>query len=129
MPTTKKPAINFGWLFIYLWYINVNIIGFPSFAGYVTIGEIMEKVMAFQFKSINIINPATFEGAIVYAIVFLVFALVLNRMMRLAVQRALARGSRVHIDRNQGQVYIPIGPNHRLYHCIFHVCPFYSGPV
>jgi small-conductance mechanosensitive channel len=57
--------------------------------------------MAFQFKSINIINPATFEGAIVYAVVFLVFALVLNRMMRLAVERALARGSRVHIDRTR----------------------------
>jgi len=57
--------------------------------------------MAFHFKSINIINPATFEGAIVYAIVFLVFALALNRMMRLAVQRALARGSRVHIDRTR----------------------------
>jgi small-conductance mechanosensitive channel len=57
--------------------------------------------MTFQFKSINIINPATFEGAIVYAIVFLVFAFVLNRMMRLAVERALARGSRVHIDRTR----------------------------
>jgi len=57
--------------------------------------------MGFQFKSINIINPATFEGAIVYAVVFLVFALVLNRMIRLAVQRALARGSRVHIDRTR----------------------------
>ena len=61
----------------------------------------MEKAMAFQFKSINIINPATFEGAVVYAIVFLVFALILNRMMRLAVERALARGSRVHIDRTR----------------------------
>jgi len=57
--------------------------------------------MAFHFKSINIINPATFEGAVVYAIVFLACALVLNRMMRMAVERALARGSRVHIDRTR----------------------------
>jgi small conductance mechanosensitive channel len=57
--------------------------------------------MAFRFKSINIINPATIEGTIVYAIVFLVGALLLNRMMRVAVDRALARGSRVHIDRSR----------------------------
>ena len=61
----------------------------------------MERGMAFHFKSINIINPATFEGAVVYALVFLVCALVLNRMMRLGLERALERGSRVHIDRNR----------------------------
>ena len=58
-------------------------------------------MMGFQFKYYNIINPATFEGAVVYAIVFLIGALVLNRMLSLAVQRALARGSRVHIDRTR----------------------------
>jgi small conductance mechanosensitive channel len=57
--------------------------------------------MAFHFQSINIINPATFEGAIVYAIVFLICALVLNRMLHLAFERVLARGSRLHIDRTK----------------------------
>jgi small conductance mechanosensitive channel len=57
--------------------------------------------MEFNFKSINIINPATFEGAVVYAVVFLICVLVLNRMMSVAVQRALARGSRLHIDRTR----------------------------
>ncbi len=54
-----------------------------------------------HFKSINIINPATIEGAVVYAVAFLVCALVLNRMLRLAVERVLARGSRLHIDRTR----------------------------
>jgi len=57
--------------------------------------------MPFQFKSINILNPATFEGAIVYAIVLLVAAVLLNRMLRMAVERAIARGSRLHIDRTK----------------------------
>ncbi len=57
--------------------------------------------MPFHFQSINIVNPATFEGGVVYAIVFLAGALVLNRMLRLGVERALARGSRVHIDRTR----------------------------
>ena len=57
--------------------------------------------MGFQFKSINIINPATFEGAVVYAVVLLICAVVFNRMLRLAVERVLARGSRVHIDRTR----------------------------
>jgi small-conductance mechanosensitive channel len=52
----------------------------------------------FQFKCVNIINPATFEGAIVYALVLLVCAVLINRMLRLAVNRGLARGSNVHID-------------------------------
>jgi len=56
---------------------------------------------SFQFKSINIFNPATVEGAIVYALVLLVFAVMVNRMLRLGVERALARGSRVHIDRTR----------------------------
>jgi len=57
--------------------------------------------MPLHFKSINVINPATIEGAIVYAIVFLVGTLFVNRMLRLAVERLLARGSRVHIDRTR----------------------------
>jgi len=57
--------------------------------------------MGFQFKYINLINPGTLEGAIVYAAVLLIFAVLLNRMLRLAVERALARGSRVHIDRTR----------------------------
>jgi len=60
-----------------------------------------EKNMGFQFKCINIVNPGTFEGAIVYALVLLVIAAVINRMLRLAVERGLARGSRVHIDRTR----------------------------
>ena len=57
--------------------------------------------MPFQFKCINIVNPATLEGAIVYAFVMLVSAVVINRMLRLGVERALARGSRVHIDQTR----------------------------
>ena len=57
--------------------------------------------MGFQFNCTNIINPATFEGAIVYAVILLVCAVLINRMLRMAVQRALARGSRVHIDRTR----------------------------
>lgn len=54
--------------------------------------------MPSHFQSINIFNPATFEGTVVYAIFFLVGALVLNRMLRLAVEGALARNSRIHLD-------------------------------
>lgn len=61
----------------------------------------MERPMGFQFKCINIINPATFEGAIVYAFVLLVCAVLINRMLRLAVERGLARGSSLHIDRTR----------------------------
>jgi len=57
--------------------------------------------MIFQFKSINIINPATIEGAIVYGIVFLICALIVNRMLHLAVERVITRGSRLHIDRTR----------------------------
>ncbi|MBF0571251.1 MAG: mechanosensitive ion channel family protein [Candidatus Omnitrophica bacterium] len=57
--------------------------------------------MGFQFKSINIVNPATFEGAVVYALILLICAALLNRMLRMGVDRALARGSRVHIDRTR----------------------------
>jgi small conductance mechanosensitive channel len=57
--------------------------------------------MEFHFKSINIINPATFEGAIVYAFAILICALILNHMLRLAVARILARGSSLHIDRTR----------------------------
>ena len=57
--------------------------------------------MPYHFNSINIINPATIEGTIVYAIVLLICAVLLNRMMRLAVDRALARGSHLHIDRTR----------------------------
>ena len=57
--------------------------------------------MPFQFESINIINPATFEGAIVYAVVLLVCAVLLTRMMHLAVERGLARGSHLHVDRTR----------------------------
>jgi len=57
--------------------------------------------MGFQFKYMNIINPDTVEGAAVYALVLLICAVLINRMLRLAVERALARGSRVHIDRTR----------------------------
>ena len=68
-------------LFIFLWYIM--------------------DMTTFQFRSVNIVNPATFEGAIVYAIVLLIFAVLLNRMLRIAVDQAIARGSRLHIDRTR----------------------------
>jgi len=54
--------------------------------------------MMFQLKDINILDPATSEGAVVYAIFFLVCSLIINHMLRLAVERALARGSRLHVD-------------------------------
>lgn len=57
--------------------------------------------MNLQFKSINIINPATLEGAIFYGVILLFCAAFLNRMIRLGVERALARGSRLHIDRTR----------------------------
>ena len=57
--------------------------------------------MGFHFKSINIFNPSTFEGAIVYAYVLLVCAVVINRMLRMGVERAMARGSKVFIDRTR----------------------------
>ncbi len=49
----------------------------------------------------NIANPSTFEGALFYAVVILTCALTLNHMLRLGVERGLARGSRVHIDRTR----------------------------
>lgn len=58
---------------------------------------IMES-MDFHFKSINIFNPATAEGSFVYAVIIFAGAMLFNRMLRLAVERGLARGSRVHID-------------------------------
>lgn len=54
-----------------------------------------------QFKMINFIDARTMEGAIVFAIIFLVFAWVLTRMMRLGVKRILARDSYIHIDRTR----------------------------
>lgn len=57
--------------------------------------------MDFHFKSINIFDPTTLEGAIAYAVLLLVFALFLTRMLRLAVERGLARGSRVHLDKTR----------------------------
>ncbi len=55
--------------------------------------------MPFQFKYINIVNPATIEGAIVYAVVLLIVAVLINRMLRLAIERGLARSSTIiHID-------------------------------
>jgi len=80
MPTPKKDSLFCIGCPFYLWYIIA---------------------MPFQFKYINIVNPSTFEGAVVYAVVLLVFAAFINRMLRLAVERALARGSRLHIDRTR----------------------------
>ena len=57
--------------------------------------------MGFQFRSINLINPATLEGALVYAIVLSICAVLINRMIRLTVERAIARGSRLHVDRTR----------------------------
>lgn len=57
--------------------------------------------MGFHFQGINIFNPATVEGALFYAFILLVCAVLINRMLRLGVERALARGSRVHIDRTR----------------------------
>lgn len=55
----------------------------------------------FHFKSINIFNPATLEGAFFWAAAFMVGAVSINNMLRLAVERALVRGSRIQIDRTR----------------------------
>jgi small conductance mechanosensitive channel len=57
--------------------------------------------MDFQFKGINLFNPSTIEGAVFFAVFLLVCSLFLTRMMRLAVDRGLARGSRVHLDKTR----------------------------
>lgn len=57
--------------------------------------------MDFNFRGMNISNPATPEGAVFYAFIVFVSAMLLNRMLRLGVERGLARGSRVHIDRTR----------------------------
>ena len=50
-------------------------------------------------KSTAFANPATLEGALVYAAVFGFFAWVLSRVLQIAVERALARDSRTSVDR------------------------------
>ena len=57
--------------------------------------------MGYQLKNINFLNPETPEGAIAYAVVFLVLAWFINRLLRKAVQRALSKESRLHIDRTR----------------------------
>ncbi|MDE2221802.1 MAG: mechanosensitive ion channel family protein [Candidatus Omnitrophica bacterium] len=57
--------------------------------------------MGLDFKSINILNPATLEGSVAYALIVLFCAVSVNRMLRLGVERALARGSRMNIDRTR----------------------------
>ncbi|MDE1921756.1 MAG: mechanosensitive ion channel family protein [Candidatus Omnitrophica bacterium] len=52
-------------------------------------------------KNIIVLNPSTLGGSIVYAVALLICAVFINRMLRLAVERALARGSRIHIDRTR----------------------------
>ena len=85
--------------------------------------------MEFHFKSINIINPSTFEGAVVYAVVILICAVALNRMLRLAVERALARGSRLHIDRTRVKFISQLAQIIIYIVAFFCLCPLHSGPV
>ena len=52
-----------------------------------------------QIKSGTLADPSTFEGAVLYAIVFAFFAWLVARTLRLAVQRFLARHAHGHVDR------------------------------
>ena len=45
------------------------------------------------------LNPATTGGAILYAVVFAVVAWLLGKLLRLTVERALARDKHEHFDR------------------------------
>ena len=57
--------------------------------------------MAHQLMSIDFINPATFGGAVVFAIAFLGLAWVLSRGLRFTAERVLSRKYHVHIDRTR----------------------------
>jgi len=51
-----------------------------------------------QIKSDGLFSPSTIEGAVLYAIVFAVAAWLLGQLLRLMVQRALARDKHGHFD-------------------------------
>lgn len=57
--------------------------------------------MGYQLGNNSFFNPATFVGAVVYAIIFLVMAWVLSEILHLIVKRALSRKWHVHIDRTR----------------------------
>jgi len=57
--------------------------------------------MEHQLMSIDFFNPATFGGAVIFAIVFLGLAWILSRGLRFTVERVLSRKLHVHIDRTR----------------------------
>jgi small-conductance mechanosensitive channel len=52
-----------------------------------------------EIKSGELINPSTVQGAVVYALIFAVCAWLLGRLLRVTVERALARDKHDHFDR------------------------------
>ena len=52
-----------------------------------------------QIRNHGFLSPATTEGAILYAVVFAVVAWLLGKLLRLTVERALARDKHEHFDR------------------------------
>ena len=57
--------------------------------------------MGHQLMSIDFINPATFGGAVVFAIAFLGLAWILSRGLRFTAEHVLSRKYHVHIDRTR----------------------------
>jgi len=52
-------------------------------------------------KKYHSLNPATFEGAVFYAIAFLILAWVVSEILHFTVKRALSRKWHVYIDRTR----------------------------
>ena len=52
-----------------------------------------------QIKSDGLFSPSTIEGAVFYAVIFAVAAWILGQLLRVMVQRALARDKHDHFDR------------------------------
>ncbi len=52
-----------------------------------------------QFKSGEFASPHTFLGAVLYALVFALFAWLIGRGLRLAIKRVLARDTHAYVDR------------------------------
>jgi small-conductance mechanosensitive channel len=52
-----------------------------------------------HITSSGLLNPATIQGAILYAVIFMVLAWLSGRLLRATVERALARDKHDHLDR------------------------------
>jgi len=52
-----------------------------------------------QIKSGGFLSPSTIQGAILYAVIFTVLAWLFGRLLRVTVERALARDKHDHLDR------------------------------